>query len=307
MLRVAAVQMAPIWGDKQASLSKAAMLVKKAAGKGAQLVVLPELCVVGYSHMSRRAAEPLAEDVWAFRSEEGKVPSPPTSMAVMHALARKLKVTIVWGLIEKDPGTGDLYNSQVFMDPSGYYTSTRKVNPYGNDYLWATKGISNPPIVQKAGPFKETDGSFRSRKVGLLICRDIRNKVDDTWTSFYQPGEADIVCFSSNWGDGGFPSSTWVDFATENKTTLIVSNRYGQEQNNNFGAGGSCIITPDGKVHIDGLKFWSDCIVTAEVLYLHVPLYPYSYPRIGQEVRGSNSSGRCSKEEPVASVARYRP
>jgi hypothetical protein len=40
---------------------------------------------------------------------------------------------------------------------------------------------------------------------------------------------ADVVCLSANWGDGGFPAVSWMDFVEENSTCLIVSNRYGQE------------------------------------------------------------------------------
>lgn len=270
IMRVSAIQMAPVWGDKAKSLAIAASLIKRAAESGSSLVVLPELCCVGYSHMSAKDADPLSEMVQSFRAEEGKMSKPLTSMSVMYHLARKFKIHLVWGLIEKDPGTGALYNSQVYMDPTGYYVSTRKVNPWGNDFLWCTPGNSNPPILQQAGPFKNQDGSFSTKRVGLLICRDIRNKKDEDWKSFYSPGDADIVCFSSNWGDGGFPSSTWVEFAIENKVTLIVSNRYGAESHNYFGHGGSCIILPMGKVLIDGLEWDKDCIVSAEVLNSHV-------------------------------------
>lgn len=263
-MRVSAIQMAPIWGDKNASLKKAAKLIATAAEGGSDLIVLPELAFVGYSHMRPSDVEPLAEQVLSFRAEEGKVTTPVTSMTVMYTLARKYKVHLAWGLAEKDPGTGDLYNTQVYMDPTGYYTSFRKVNPFGNDYLWSTPGIGNPPVIQRAGPFRHGEG-MTTKNLGLLICRDIRNKKDDDWKRFYRPGDADIICFSAAWGDGGFPSTTWVDFATENKVTLIVSNRYGTEVNNNFGAGGSCIIRPSGKILVDGLKFWEDCIVSAEI------------------------------------------
>ena len=79
------------------------------------------------------------------------------------------------------------------------------------------------------------------------------------------PGDADIVAFSSNWGDGGFPAVNWMDFAKENHTVLVVANRYGQETCNNFGEGGSCIVEPGGKVHCQGLQWNQDCIIYADV------------------------------------------
>lgn len=245
-MKVAAIQMAPVWGDKKASLRKGVDLIAQAAKKGAKLIVLPELAFVGYSHKSPEEAMPLSEAI--------SPDSHGLTMKAMTWLTKRLNVTLVWGMIERDAGTRELFNSQVYLDPTGYMTSMRKINPFGNDYLWASRGRSNPPIVLNNG-----------KRIGMLICRDIRNRVDSTWTALYQRGDADIVCFSSAWGDGGFPSSTWVDFATGMKTTLVVANRYGQEENNNFGEGGACIILPNGKVVIDGLEFSKDCMVLAEV------------------------------------------
>jgi predicted amidohydrolase len=247
-MRVAAVQFCPVFKDREANLRTAANLVIQAAKGGATLIVLPELCTSGYSFMSAVEAEPYSEVI------SGYLRSGARSMEVFGTLAQKLGVNIVWGVMEKDYGTGNLYNSQVLMTPTAKFVSYRKVNPWGQDWLWSQKGESNPPI-------HVIDG----RKVGLLICRDVRDKVDDNWKSFYEKGDADIVCLSANWGDGGFPSVSWMSFVEDNNTALIVANRYGREENNDFGEGGICVIYPDQKVVCDGLKWNQDCIVHAEV------------------------------------------
>jgi hypothetical protein len=56
-----------------------------------------------------------------------------------------------------------------------------------------------------------------------------------------------------------------MNFVEENNTTLVVSNRYGIEANNDFGAGGIGIISPDGTVQCKGLVWGQDCIVYGEV------------------------------------------
>jgi predicted amidohydrolase len=181
---------------------------------------------------------------------------PDTALYVFSRLSRGLDVCIVFGFIELDPGTSKIYNSQAYIEPSGYYDKYAKINFFGSDYLWASHGTSNPPVIKC---------QFEDKRVGLLICRDVRDKKDDKWTSFYEPGDADVVVLSANWGDGGFPATSWMEFSEENKVTLVVSNRHGYECPNDFGEGGVCIIESNGKVHCKGLKWNEDCIVYAEV------------------------------------------
>lgn len=177
-------------------------------------------------------------------------------MQVFGALVKQLQhlgVAIVWGVMEKDYGTGELYNSQVMITPNLNHVSYRKINLFANDFLWAKSGTSSPPVVD-----------FRGRKVGLLICRDVKDTSPE-WEDFYEPGDADVVAFSTNWGNGGFPAARWIKFCTDNKTTLVVANRYGQEANNNFGEGGICVISPQGSVACEGLKWGEPCIVYGDL------------------------------------------
>ncbi|MEW6489417.1 MAG: nitrilase-related carbon-nitrogen hydrolase, partial [Thermodesulfobacteriota bacterium] len=64
ILRVGAVQYRPIPGAPEPNLAALEALVLRAAGRGASLVVLPELCtaglVLGGSACAARWAEPLA-------------------------------------------------------------------------------------------------------------------------------------------------------------------------------------------------------------------------------------------------------
>lgn len=248
-MRVAAVQFNPKHKDRESNLQVAARLVFRAAQDGAQLVVLPELCTTGYSFLNPVEAEPYAEVI----SDYGNSSTPPLSMMVFGALSQKLRVSIAWGVMEKD-SDGKLYNSQVLMTPSGQWISYRKINRWANDWLWAEAGESNPPVLVVG-----------DKKVGLLICRDIRDKADQNWDDFYEKGDADIICFSANWGDGGFPATPWMDFAKDTETCIVVGNRYGKEDNNNFGEGGIGVIYPNQTVVCDGLKWNEDCIVHAKV------------------------------------------
>jgi len=249
-MRVALVQFRPEFKAKEQNLRRLVGFVGQAAKAGAKLVVLPELATTGYSFMSEaeaaQVAEPIGPDGYTF--------------GVMQKAAQLLGVHIVWGMAEHDLQTEKLYNSQVLVTPTGKWVKYAKVNLWGNDWIWCAEGRANPPIL-------DCDfGEDGHRKVGLLICRDVRDKKDSKWSDFYESGDADLVAFSSNWGDGGFPAIAWVDFVKDNKTTLLVSNRWGKEIPNDFGEGGVCAITAKPfKVHCEGLVWNQDCIVYAEV------------------------------------------
>lgn len=248
-MKVALVQFAPAYKEVKANLRKLAGLVQEAATAGAKLVVLPELAATGYSFMSAAEAAQVAEPVG-----DGQ------TFKVMKALAERLGVHIVWGMVERESQTSDLYNSQVLVTPTGKWVKYQKINLWGNDWIWAKEGKANPPVL--ACDF----GEHGTKKVGLLICRDVRDRKNDKWSDFYESGDADLVAFSSNWGNGGFPATAWIDFVKDNKITLLVSNRYGKETPNDFGEGGVCAITADPfKVCCDGLVWSQDCIVYAEV------------------------------------------
>jgi len=254
-VKLAAIQYAPIFRDKRENLRRLARMVQEAAEAGARLIVLPELATTGYSFMSkdeaRGEAEFITPDAFVY-NVTNTVPAtdPAPTMRVMRALASRFDVHLVWGMVEQAVGSSHLYNSQVYMSPIGEFATYRKINKWANDHLWAEAGRSNPPVV-------EVDGL----RVGMLVCRDVRDKVNDKWTDLYSPGDADVVCLSANWGKGGFPSTSWMDFVSENKMALVVSNRYGSESNNEFGEGGICIIKKNGEVQCDGLKWGADCIV----------------------------------------------
>ena len=229
-------------------------LLDQAARTGSELIVLPELCLTGYSFLGQEDAAKVAEPF------DGK------TFRVMRAFAVQVNAYISWGYPEYDPKTGKMHNSGTMVAPDGeIVTRYRKINFWGSDYLWATPGSEIAPIVNTK--FGETS---------IIICRDLRDKIPIYISRFateggkkhYEGRRVDLVAASTNWGKGGFPSSTWMEFTANNKCTLVVANRWGEEFGNHnfsneFGQGGVVVIESDWKVHIDGIKFNQDCVVTA--------------------------------------------
>jgi len=256
-VKVAAIQFCPEPRDVRGNIKRLAALAIKAARNQAEIIVMPELALSGYSMMDHSEAEGCSEIITDHHTEP--VDPLPSSMKVFTAIAKEYDAHLAWGLVEKDFGTGNLHHTQVLMCPDGSFESHRKVNFFGNDFLWATEGRANPPIREIL------DRNGKPWKVGLLVCRDVRDKKDDAWKAFYEVGDADIVVLSANWGDGAFPATPWIEFARDNDAWLVVSNRYGKEVPNDFGEGGVCVVSPKGKVQCEGLQWSQDCIVYGEI------------------------------------------
>lgn len=241
----AAIQFAPIFKSKEHNLGRLVRLGHLAAKeRQLDLLVFPELCTTGYSFMSEEDARPYAETV-----------APDSfTFATLQRLSKEINAYVVWGMVEEDAGNQNLYNTQVCVAPDGTWVKYQKVNLWGNDFLWASEGRGNPAIIKT--PFG---------KLGLLICRDVRDKKNSKWDSFYEKGDADVVAFSANWGRGGFPAVAWMQFVKDNHTALVVANRYGEESHNDFGHGGICTIDVQGQVSCDGLIWGQDCFVVGKV------------------------------------------
>jgi len=182
----------------------------------------------------------------------------------MRRTAVELKAYMVWGFVElKD---GRLYNSVSVAAPNGSIILTsQKINLWGNDFLWAKPGIDPPPIIQ-------TEFGLLS----AIICRDVRDKIPANIPRiaakdphFFDGRKVDVVAMCVNWGKGGFPSTSWMDFVADNKCTAVIANRWGDEKNQtftqDFGHGGSAIVEPDWTVHTGGLRFNEDCVVSAAI------------------------------------------
>lgn len=230
-------------------------LLIQAARLGSQLIVLPELCCTGYSFMDPDEAIQVAE-----------LPDGPTFL-VMRTFAIQAQAYVSYGYVESD-GAGKLYNSGTMIGPSGeVVTRYRKVNLFGNDFLWATPGIDAAPIIR-------TELGLMS----MIICRDLRDRIPsniprlaaEAGKRHYDGQKVDIVAACVNWGRGGFPANSWMDFVANNHCILAVTNRWGTENGSHgfeqdFGQGGSAVIEPSWRVHTKGLKFNADCVVTAAI------------------------------------------
>lgn len=171
-LTVASIQMEPRIGEKERNLARSIELMEEAAAKGAQLLVLPELCNTGYVFESREEAHSLAEDI----------PGGASSAAWMET-ARRLNIHLVAGITEK---AGDrLFNSAVIIGPGGLIGRYRKVHLWGDEALYFTPGDLGFPVFDT--PFG---------RIGCHICYDCW--FPESFRLAALQG-AEIMCVPTNW------------------------------------------------------------------------------------------------------------
>lgn len=142
-LRLAAVQAAPVWLNREATVEKAADLIREAGAGGAEFIGFPENFIPGhpvwlYYHP---ATSPKSLDfaVELYKNSV-EIPSPETD-ALCHAAA-DAGAFVVMGLTEKRPGeTGTLFNTQLFIDRSGRIVGKhQKLVPTGSERVVHTGG-----------------------------------------------------------------------------------------------------------------------------------------------------------------------
>lgn len=171
-LTVACIQMEPRIGDITGNVERSLALIEEAAGRGARLIVLPELCNSGYVFASRAEAIALAEPI-----SDG-----PTSLAWGEA-ARRHDAIIVAGICER--AGGKLYNAAVIVGPEGYIGTYRKVHLWGEENLYFEPGDLGVPVFHT--PFG---------RLSVAICYD--GWFPETYRLAALQG-ADILCIPTNW------------------------------------------------------------------------------------------------------------
>ena len=110
----AAVQAAPEFMDREATVDKACHLIAEAAKNGARLIVFPETWIPTYPFWDMGRP-----DAWLeLHQNSVEMLSPAT--AKIGVAAKKAKAYVVLGINERDAKTkGTLYNSMLYFGPDG--------------------------------------------------------------------------------------------------------------------------------------------------------------------------------------------
>ncbi|WP_018922615.1 nitrilase-related carbon-nitrogen hydrolase [Salsuginibacillus kocurii] len=219
-IHAAALQYEPVIGDKKANLEKVKQLVYEKVDAGVNLLVLPELSLVGpVNAKKKQEILPFAE------TDDGP------SVREMKQLALEADAHVVFGFVEQEER--HYYNTAVLISPQGEVIGKhRKIHLNEWDESWATPGthIAVTPI----------DGFSR---VGLMIGYDA---TFPEVAGVLAVKRADLICIPTSWnGDYGvdiginqrmFPTpypegslTTWDAVAKAAQSYTIVANFVGTE------------------------------------------------------------------------------
>ena len=149
----AAVQAAPVWLDRAATLDKLVGLTEKAAGDGAGLVVFPETFLPGYPDWVWRCTPwDATSDALFGRMQDQAVVIGSQTTDLLGETAARLGVWLCVGVDERDPHGSTLYNSLLYFAPDGTLAGThRKLMPTGAERLvWGMGDGSTLPVLDTA-------------------------------------------------------------------------------------------------------------------------------------------------------------
>lgn len=146
VVKVAAVQAASVFLDRDGSTEKACRLIREAGRNGARVIGLPEGFVpahpLWYHHHPATSAVANRLAVELFKNAV-EIPGP--QIEALRAAAADADAYVVIGMCEKQPNTmGTMFNTQVFLGPDGRYLGKhQKIMPTVGERLVHTGGFGD--------------------------------------------------------------------------------------------------------------------------------------------------------------------
>lgn len=168
VIKVAAVQAASVFLDREGSTEKACRLIREAGRNGARVIGFPEGFIpahpVWYHHHAATGAIANRLAVELFKNSI-EIPGPETD--ALCAAARDANAYVVIGACEKIPNTtGTMFNSQIYVAPDGTLIGKhQKIMPTVGERLVHTGGFGDT-----FGAFQTTYGPMSG-----LICGENSN------------------------------------------------------------------------------------------------------------------------------------
>ena len=238
IIKVAAIQMNCVPGNKEENLNKAYSMIVEAAKKQAEVVVLPELFSTGY-----RVEENDVELAERFTSDSDTI-------EWMTNIAKELEIILAACITEESLVDGVIYDTAVLVDKNGLQSNYRKI------YLWDQENVR----FAKGQNYQSC--SIGKLNIGLQICYEVGFPEGARILTLQG---ANLLIYPSAFGNARLYA--W-DIATraralENGCFVSAANRIGTEKEETTFGGHSRIIDPTGRVLVEALD--NEEIIIAEI------------------------------------------
>jgi predicted amidohydrolase len=247
-VRIGLVQLDPVLGDLAGNRDRSVEGIRAAAGEGAHVVVLPELCSSGYNFADRAEALACSEPV----------PGPTTNCWAQ--VARETGCYVAGGVCERD--RDDLFNTAALVGPDGLVGIYRKLHLFDREQLSFRPGNRGLPVF-----------SLPFGRVGMVICYDLR--FVET-TRILSTQGADLIAVPTNWVPTFNPEGEWDEagFSPQGRLTAALSSlnavfiaaadRVGEERGLRY-LGASLITGPEGDVLLGPLPKTEPAVAVCEI------------------------------------------
>jgi predicted amidohydrolase len=282
VVRVAAVQAAPAFLNREATVEKAVGLIAEAAAGGAGLVAFPETWIPGYPAWIFGAAgwDDAAQKRVFGRLNANAVEVPGPAVDALCAAAKEAGVVVAIGMTERDAKTsrGTLYNSILYVSERGEVLGVhRKLMPtHAERIVWGQGDGSTLHV------FDTTIG-----RVGGLACWE--HWMPLTRFAMHAKGEQIHVAAWPEVGDPDLHRFCTRHYAFEGRcfALCVMGARVRPEHlpddfelreamgaNDDFvdreQTGGSCVFAPDGTIVADSVA-GEEMIVYADIDLGRIP------------------------------------
>lgn len=231
-LTVAAVSMNAVL-DKDKNLQKFFSYMEGAKKDGANLIVFPEIAL---QQNPAWGDIPTKEELDYLYNTAETIPGSSTDR--LAAKAKELNMYVIFGMTEKVSEHDSLYNTSIFLGPSGIIGKYRKINLWrgGNEHFCWKKG-------EDTGVFDSPFG-----KVGLIICFDMAFQLG---SELAKEG-ANLLVTVSAWPafGGKMYERVTIENAANNNLWHIVSNQVGSVGHTQD-YGHSRVVDPNGNIIAD--------------------------------------------------------
>ena len=198
MIKVAIIQQAPVFLDKEKTIQKVVALIEEAAGSGAKLIVFPESFIPGYPDWIWRLRpandEKLTEEIHALLLSNSVNLETGDLLSICNS-AKRHKVTVVCNVNERDFENSQttIYNTKVIIGGKGEILNRhRKLMPTNPERMvWGFGDASGLKVVDTS-----------CGKIGSLICWE--NYMPLARYSLYAQGVE--IYIAPTWDSG----DTWI-------------------------------------------------------------------------------------------------